>query len=133
MKFLVNEVPYDENNTDSMVNMDFRGDKDSYSNRILEECSWFEIDYMKRIQQAPEDRRDPKSIFKYIFGEQQICKNYSCRNWIWTFSDSEEENTLYVLVSKEGTNWEFDRTSEDYDKVIDIRKEVEDHIYENIV
>ena len=45
-------------------------------------------------------------MFKKCFGEQKICKNYSARNWIWTFSDEAEKKIVYCLVSKEGISWE---------------------------
>lgn len=133
MDFLVNDVLYNEQKTESMLNMDFYENKSSYSRRIRDECTWYGERYMKTIQEIPEKRRDSKSLFKYVFGGQQICKNYSRRNWIWTFSDINKNNILYTLVSIEGVSWEFNIDSKDYDEVIDLRKGVEKYIYEKAV
>ncbi|RTK97740.1 MAG: hypothetical protein EKK64_00565 [Neisseriaceae bacterium] len=51
-------------------------------------------------------------MFKLFFGKQQTCRNYTSKNWIWTFSDDEEKNVIYCLVSKEGISWETPNSKE---------------------
>lgn len=52
-------------------------------------------------------------IFKKVFGKQLLTKNYSCRNWIWSFSEG--GNVLWCFVSKEGVSFNCDF---DADKVV---------------
>lgn len=131
MDFLVNEVPYDEEKTDSIVNMgNYNGLDPFYSQRIIDECWWYDRKFFELMKSVPEERRDPKSLFKYVFGRQLTCKNYTNRNWVWTFSDLEEQNAFWTLISTTGVSWEFDSTSEDFHRVIDLRKKVENYIYE---
>jgi hypothetical protein len=45
-------------------------------------------------------------LFKKVFGKQQVCKQYTNKNWIWTFTDDNERLVINCLVSKEGISWE---------------------------
>ena len=94
---LINNKKYDEIHTDSLANCKSFHDK-------FKKIYLF---YKKMHERA--GNVGSIAVFKQVFGKQQCCKNYTCRNWIWTFS--EEGNTIWCLVSKEGINWEYDSRS----------------------
>ena len=100
----INEVKYDENHTQSLINnMYIRGYSDAYAefyNRLF-------LIYRK----FPD--KTPKQIFKDVFGKQQICVTYSRRNWVWTFSNGKA--SIWALISTRGISWENDPRCDFYE------------------
>lgn len=89
MSINVNKAPYVEGETDSISNLGL----------FIPGKVYYDI-----IKDVDPDVVS-KTIFKKVFGRQQICKNYSYRNWVWTFSD--EHATIYCMVSTRGASFEY--------------------------
>lgn len=50
----------------------------------------------------------PEQLFLSTFGEEQIIKQYTVKNWIWTFSGRRTKAVLLALVNENGIYWEYD-------------------------
>lgn len=98
----INTAQYDETATDCIVNCvtprwDFNACKEYY-------------DGIRKVGY----KDDSKALFKTTFGKQMTCKNYTCRNWIWTFSD--DNATVYCLICDTGVSWEYNhKTTKNHD------------------
>ena len=95
----INVAPYVEDNTSSVINM---------HDSVLE---IYDI-YKQYWVVLHKHKLTSLELFKKAFGRQKLTKDYTCRNWVWTFTDDEEKGILYCLVSKEGPSWEFDSTTD---------------------
>ena len=95
----VNVHPYIETSTDSLLNLSWKKPKsfDPYS-PVME--------YYKDIR-AVGYMLDSRTLFRSTFGPQLCCRDYSHRNWIWTFSDITDSAVLYALLNVEGVAWEY--------------------------
>jgi len=116
MKFLVNEVKYDEKHTANISDRD----KGKTQRDFLElQGEHFDKCYENNINSHPA-----KQFFKRIFGRQMKCVIYSYRNWIWTFSSLDKEQRIWALVSTRGATWEYDTTSKYKIKIYDLFNEI---------
>lgn len=93
----VNEIGYDEKHTDSLVN-----------------CNDFDVmNAARRLMYAVAGTEmEPKALFKKLFGKQMTTVNYSQRNWIWTFTDGDDNAWVWPLISTRGIAWEYHRLSD---------------------
>lgn len=97
MKFDVNVATYQEADSTSVVNV-----AHEYMKMLGAIERWWE--HRKLLcRSLPTE----KGYLIKAFGKQQVVRNYSYKNWIWTFQSSDA--VLYVLWSKRGVSWEFDR------------------------
>jgi hypothetical protein len=96
----INKEQYQEENTDSLINIRIRPPL----------IAIWETDWNSNKQKEyweKQGKRTSKQYLKDVFGRQQTCKNYTRRNWIWTFSDGNGKACLYALVSETGLHWEY--------------------------
>jgi hypothetical protein len=116
---IINKVKYDEDFTNSLQTMD------GVNSLML-------FNFYKKIREAgifgPALGNEAKThvkmldVFKQVFGKQQTCKNYSSRNWIWTFTDG--TTNLWCLISKDGLTFEYDTRTPNLDALIKLTEAI---------
>lgn len=111
----INFNQYDEEQTLHILES-----KPQYAGRAWQE-EYFQI--CEKVYRKVHDFKNSLEACKAIFGKQQIVKQYSHRNWIWTFTDDDNFATIYCLVSVRGISWEYDKRSRK-DHVIPLFREV---------
>lgn len=96
----INEATYDETRTSSVVNLAVLDGPDEQGEifRAIQRT------YRIRMGSGTGSAR----LFRAVFGRAQTVKDYSSRNYVWTFLDPSSGVVLYVLVSKEGAAFEYD-------------------------
>lgn len=104
----VNVYKYDEEGTHSLSNaIGFQALIDTY-----------EPIYRNRVLSSLK-------LFKQKFGRQQITKNYSHRNWVWTFQSDDGKAVIYCLVNEQqGIAWEYDRAVSDEASLLPLMNEI---------
>ena len=111
----INLVTYDENNTDPLSN-------------VLRECFFYNnIDFIKKYHERVKDLKN-KEYFKNKFGKQYTTKNYSHRNWIWTFTSNDELATIHALVSTRGILWEYNTSITRKNNLLRLVREIEQEL-----
>ena len=119
---LINEVSYDENNTDCIVN--YIPHRHNGIKRFFHLPDfYYNVVYMEKLYKKFPNMPS-KQIFKKVFGNQQKCVQYTYRNWVWTFSNEEKTATINCLVNETGVSWEMDITS-NKQEIIKLRQEIE--------
>jgi hypothetical protein len=113
MNIQINKVPYEEDKTDSVMNL---GNK---HNEFKLQSEAFLDNLMKYHDIWPCPEYNSKTVYKIVFGKQLTCVTYSYRNWIWTFSDENNEACLNVLCSERGRSFEY-RKGSDFKKLKEI-------------
>jgi len=93
--YIVNEVPYIEETTRRLVLELGDGNGVFYGN----------YDYMPKYYDRYGDKSE-KEVYKEVFGPHLLCKNYTYRNWIWTFCSQDKTAIVYFLVNVTGTSFE---------------------------
>lgn len=107
----VNQAKYDENHSDSIMNVEELWVEPSERDLYL-------LPYKTKRQLGITTLQ----LLKRVFGRQQTTKNYSHRNWIWTFTQN--GSVLYCMVSVEGISWEYDSRSNSKEIVVLFKKVV---------
>ena len=115
MEILVNKVLYDEK-LNCLI-----------TNEVIEPKEHFrfsyDLEYMKELKKKYPNTSF-KDIFRKKFRQQQLCKDYQYRNYIWTFSNLHETATIYCLIDKERVLWNYQKNS-DINEVIKLKQEIE--------
>lgn len=96
---LINAVLYYENKSNSIINEMIR------KNSVVEP-NFHKVDYMIKLYNKFPNMSS-KDIFKKTFGRQQICVNYTLRNWVWTFSNESKTSTIYCKFRRRFVGNEF--------------------------
>jgi hypothetical protein len=100
---LINEVKYDEKKT-QVIPMNITSVY--YEPEFMD----YRYDNYKDLNQPHPESKD---FLKDLLGKQQICKNYSVRNWIWTLSTEDKSTTIHLLASKRGISFEYNINSDE--------------------
>jgi hypothetical protein len=95
----INKVPYEEDKTEHVRNIGL-------------ECPYYDLFNHLDLNKAyhakwPYPKYQSKEVFKTVFGKQLKCVNYTYRNWVWTFSDKDNQACLNVLCSETGAHFEY--------------------------
>ncbi len=120
---LINEVTYDPEKSELIDNC-----IPIYIRKQQQKPQFYEAWYMKK-KWDKFPGLSTKEIFKQVFGRQQTCVNYTCRCWIWSFSNDDCSAIIYCLVDIRGCHWEMDRDGYWWNTV-KLQKKIEDKIIE---
>lgn len=105
----VNKIKYDEDNTYALMNS--VGPKAMLN---AQDPLWA---YYER-----KGVRSHQSLFKKVFGRQQITVTYRHRNWVWTFTNGKA--TIHCLLSVRGIAWEYNRATSDEGELLPLMKQI---------
>jgi hypothetical protein len=113
---LINEIPYDKDKSDSIVN---------HIPLNVSKGQFFEAWYMREYHMVKYYGLSSKQIFKKVFGRQLTCVYTAWnRRWVWTFSNDDHSACIYCMVDISGVRWEMNIDS-DLSEIIKLRDEIE--------